>query len=113
MNKKIILRKSPLLEFVFSDKHLVIKDLGEPSNNGSYLYDLIQSFEITETKSNWFLSILSFVVALLSGMVAGGFYKKKARLNFTYNDKPYKISLIDCESDKIQKVVQHAHKTKL
>ena len=107
MNKEVIINDEPLQKITFKDFGFIIYD--ESSNhNNEYLFEKIENIQIEFKKINWFISVVSILIDLITGSAMGGIFKSKSFIiNFNYSDKrinyQFKISNESAEND-IRKV---------
>ena len=103
--EKITLKKSPSLEFIFNKHSFQIINKAEPVTEGIYEYSKIESIGYEKEKTNWLLTILSYVVELFAGVGGGAAYKNKKRLIICHTSTKLNFDLMDCEKKTIDKLI--------
>lgn len=101
-----LLRSKPELKIIFNDKSFEVTDKATADNNGVYLYRQIKSIKINPKRTNWFISVLSHLLDLLTDSGIGGKFKDQANLKINLNDKTLKFTLIEADlaiCDKVYK----------
>ncbi|WP_422081160.1 hypothetical protein [Ulvibacterium sp.] len=103
--EKITLKKSPPLEFIFHKGSFEIINEVDPENDGIYKYNALKSVEFDQEKTNWLLTILSYLVELFTGVGQGNTYKNQKRLTIGHAEKKVKLDLLDCEQKTINELI--------
>nr|WP_293304347.1 hypothetical protein [Allomuricauda sp.] len=103
--KKIVLKKSPPLEFLFNEKSFQVTNGADSDTQGIYQYDDLKSIEYDKEKTNWLLTVLSYIVELVAGVGGGSTYKSKKRLTINLSDKKIMLDLLDCEQKTIDELI--------
>lgn len=103
--KKITLKKSPPLEFSFNESSFQITNGENPDTEGVYQYGALKSIGFDKEKTNWLLTVLSYVVELVAGVGGGNTYKNKKRLTINLANKKIKLDLLDCEQKTIDELI--------
>ena len=104
MTETITLRDKPALKLILHANSLEIVDRSDPKNNGTYPFKEIKNAKVNAEGTDWFVSILSYVVTLFVGGTLGGKYKNKAHLTLTTDDGTIKIWLVDADFQQAEKV---------
>lgn len=99
------LRKQPKLLVSIKDYAIEVIDDAELTNNGVYSYNTIKSIEFILEKTDWFVSVFSWVVDLFSSILVGGKFSSKAHIRLKLKDKVLKIYLIDADLDQAKEIV--------
>ena len=102
-------RCKPELKISLNNDGIEIVDGYEPKNNGVYSFEQIKSVELNAERTNWFISILSWIVDLLAGSAVGGNFKNKASLNIKLADQDLKILLINAAIKKVERISESLH----
>lgn len=76
------------------------------SNNGFYFFDKLLNVNVIEKKTDWFITVLSFIVDFFTGSASGRNYKNKAHLKIDLEDRSIKIWLSNEDIDKAHKAKQ-------
>nr|WP_298996332.1 hypothetical protein [uncultured Allomuricauda sp.] len=103
--EKIVLKESPPLEFIFDENSFQIINAANPDSEGIYEHATLKSVGFHKEKTNWFLTIFSFMVELVVGVGGGDRYKDKKKLTIHHANKKVKIDLFDCEQKTIDKLI--------
>lgn len=103
--EKIVLKESPPLEFIFNESSFQIINAAVPDSEGIYEYATLQSIGFDKEKTNWGLTLFSFIVELVAGLGGGDRYKDKKKLTIHHANKKVKIDLFDCEQKTIDKLI--------
>jgi hypothetical protein len=107
MEEVFELRKKPELKIILRVSRFDIFDNYNSQNNKSYLYNSIERIQLNKEKTNWFISVLSIIVDLFSGIGYGGKFKTKAYLKVDFKEgQALKIWLIDADFELTQQAVQ-------
>ena len=104
MTETIIIRDKPALQLILHANSLEIVDRSDPNNSGTYLFNGIKNAKVNAEDTDWFVSILSYVVTLFVGGALWGKYKNKAHLTLTTDDGTLKIWLVDADLQQAKKV---------
>ncbi len=111
MTDKIVLKETPLLEFIFNDKSFVIINHSDQQTEGKYNYSEIILSKYNKRKTNWFWTIFSYLFDFWTGAGGGGdIYQEKKKLHMKTIDKDITIDLFDCEQILIDKLFDHLRK---
>ncbi|MDG1730977.1 MAG: hypothetical protein P8K68_14030 [Algibacter sp.] len=60
------LRDKPELKITLSESGIEISDASQPKNNGIFLFNTIKSIELNNKKTNWFITIFSWIMYLFA-----------------------------------------------
>jgi len=105
-SETLTLRKDPIFEITLTDNSFVIKNEADKNDSGIYKYAEIISLKLQEKRTNWIITILSFIFDFIGGP-AGQLYKEKNLLIINYNESIKKILLIDCDMSKAKRIAEH------
>ena len=106
MTETVTLRNKPALKLMLHANSLEIVDSSDPKNNGTYAFKEIRNAKVTAEGTDWFVSIVSYIVTLFTGGALGGNYKNKAHLSLETDDGTLKIWLVDADFEKAERVAQ-------
>ena len=106
MNASIQIRDKPKASIIFGEDQFEIIDSKDISNNGFYLFNKLLNVYIIEKKTDWFITVLSFIVDIFTGSASGSNYKNKAHLKIDLEDCSITIWLSNEDIDKAHKVKQ-------
>ncbi|GLU42575.1 hypothetical protein Musp01_01990 [Muricauda sp. NBRC 101325] len=90
-----LLREKPKFEIILSTDSVKIIDKSISQSNESFLLDKLEKFEIKEKRTNWLITILSFVLELFMS-TSPGKYSENPQLHIKYIGKSFKYYLNDC-----------------
>lgn len=110
--EKIILKKSPPLEFLFNEKSFQIINGADSESEGLYEYANFKSISFDKERTNWLFTILSYLLEFVLGVGGGSAYKHKKRLTIKQTDKETKVDLLDCEQKTIDQLITRLQKIK-
>ena len=97
----IILRSQPELQIRWNQSEFQLTDASDPRNNGNYVYDELEDVVFHEGGTDWFISLLSFIMDIPTGGLAGGSkYKNKPCLKLRMKRQTFKVLLIDADLEK-------------
>ena len=99
------LRTEPIFEIDLSENEIKITDGSLSKSVSVYEYSKLQSFNFKREKTNWAVTILSFIIDLFTGSGSSDKYTEKNQLLLTYNGKKLKYYLEKCELLEITKIV--------
>ena len=100
------LRTKPVFEVELSTDELKIIDNNLAESISVYEYSKLQNFNFKREKTNWGLTILSFILDLFTGGVSPDKYTEQNQLLLTYNGEKLKYYLENCELFEISKIVK-------
>lgn len=100
--ESIILKDKPRIEFFFRKNDFEILNEREGNHNGVFTYELLNSVGIKQEKTNWLVTILSFIVEMIFSTNSQGVYKKKSLLELNYKNEKIDLDLEGCNSDKAE-----------
>ena len=60
--EKIKLRDKPNLEFSFKENEFEIINNADRNNSGIYFYKKVKSIKLKKERTNWLITIISFIV---------------------------------------------------
>ncbi|WP_299800333.1 hypothetical protein [uncultured Maribacter sp.] len=103
MNSTIEIRNKPKASIIFNEEKFEIIDSKDSSNNGFYLFDKLLNVDVIERKTDWYITVLSFIVDIFTGSASGSNYKNKAHLKIDLEDSSIKIWLSNDDIDKAHK----------
>ena len=103
MIKIFELRKNPELKFILNELDFEVIDKSELKNAGLFSYNNLNNVEFVKEKTNWYVTLLSYVVELF---IHGGgkFYKDKAQLKLELTNKSISIDLFKSDLKKATEV---------
>ncbi|WP_456865597.1 hypothetical protein [Galbibacter sp. BG1] len=104
MTETIELRNKPELKIILNTHEFEVIDASEPKNNGTYSYAEIKSVKLNTEKTDWFISITSYIVGFFTGNGNGGNYKNKANLTIQLTKQIVKIWLVDTDFKKVEEI---------
>ena len=104
----VILRDNPKFKIVVSTNQFEITDKAHPNTSITYSYDLTDKIELNKERTNWLLTVLSYVVEFFTGTAigAGGLYKEKNKLGIIYNGQSKEILLTNCDINKAIEAIE-------
>ncbi len=102
---RIILKKSPKLEFVFDDESLEIINDADKNTGGVYEYSQIINYEYSLNRINWIVTILGSLIHLIFGDLNTEVSRDKKKLHLKTVEKKITINLFDCEQSKIAQLL--------
>lgn len=103
----IKLRNKPDLQVNLNQSGFQLIDSSDPHKNGNYSFEHLEHVEFDPGGTDWFISLLSFIVDLpTGGLLSGGKYKNRPSIKLTIRGKTFKILLIDADLEKAKTVVQ-------
>ena len=100
------LRTKPIFEVELSDDELKIVDRSLAESTSVYEYSNLQNFNFKREKTNWGLTILSFIIDLFTGGGSSNKYTEQNQLLLTYKGEKLKYYLENCELFEISKIVK-------
>ncbi|WP_324024947.1 hypothetical protein QSV08_17225 [Maribacter sp. BPC-D8] len=106
MNSTIEIRNKPKASIIFHEDKFEIIDSKDIGNNGFYLFDKLLNIDVIERKTDWFITIISFIVDIFTGSASGSNYKNKAHLKIDLEEHSIKIWLSSEDIDKAHKAKQ-------
>ena len=108
-NETVVLRDSPNLKIVLSENQFEITNEANKSTSGIHFYSLTDSIELKKERTNWLITILSYIVDLLTGSAAssGGRFKEKNRMVLFYKGKRKEISLVNCDIEQAGQLIKN------
>ena len=106
MTETITLRDKPTLKLMLNSSSLEIVDSSDPKNNGTYAFNDIKNAKVKAESTDWFVSILSYILDLFVSSALGGNFKNKAHLTLDTDDGTLKIWLVDADLQQAEKVAQ-------
>ena len=106
MTETITLRNKPTLKLMLHSSSLEIVDSSDPKNNGTYAFNDIKNAKVKAESTDWFVSILSYILDLFVSSALGGNFKNKAHLTLDTDDGTLKIWLVDADLQQAEKVAQ-------
>lgn len=106
MNSTIEIRNKPKASIIFHEDKFEIIDSKDIGNNGFYLFDKLLNVDVIERKTDWYITVLSFIVDIFTGSASGSNYKNKAHLKIDLEDSSIKIWLSNDDNDKAHKAKQ-------
>ncbi|MEO9893953.1 hypothetical protein [Aurantibacter sp.] len=112
MTETFELRAKPYLKINLNEKAFEIVDAAEPTNNGSYLYQQVNSVVLNSEKTNWWFSALTVLIDLFTSSGNSGKYKDKANLYIALENRQLKIWLYKADFEKAKKVAYKLQNTK-
>nr|WP_297785218.1 hypothetical protein [uncultured Allomuricauda sp.] len=95
-NGTYILREKPKFEIELSTDSIKIIDGSLSQSSLTYKFDELDKFEIREKRTNWLITILSFVLEMLSSISTSGKYSESSQLHLGYMEQTHKYYLNDC-----------------
>ena len=100
--ENFVLRENPELKIIVTDVNFEIHD----SKDFKEVFTLnkIDSLRLGK-RVNWLVTFLSFIANFFIE-VTGELYKERDQLKFNYKKKPTKISLMGCDLELAEKVVE-------
>lgn len=114
MEDTIILRSKPELKIVFKSESFELTDVSEPNNKGIYLYENLRSVKLNPERTDWLVSITSWIADLfVGGGSIGGNYKNKANLQLEMTNRNLKIWLVNADFQRAERIVQFLAKKNL
>ncbi|MBA4746195.1 MAG: hypothetical protein H2058_13145 [Muricauda sp.] len=112
-NGTYTLREKPKFEIDLSDNSIKIVNKSKVQSSSSFILDKIETFEIKERRTNWLITILSFVVEIFSSISVPGKYSEGSQLLMEYEGNTFKYYLNDCDlkllseiQNKLQNITQ-------
>ena len=75
-----------------------------PTTAAPILSTALKNAKVNAEDTDWFVSIMSYIVTLFVGGALGGKYKNKAHLTLTTDDGIVKIWLVDADLQQAKKV---------
>lgn len=106
MTETIELRNKPELKIVLNEDEFEVIDASDPKNNGKFSYGQIKNVELKAERTDWFISVLSKVMDLLTGGASGGNFKNKANLKLEMINRTLKIRLTDADFEKAERIAE-------
>ncbi len=107
MTETVELRKKPELRIILDADRFEIVDISEPKNSGTFPFQQIKSVELNGQQTNWFISILSWILELFSGnAIVGGNFESQANLKLEMVDRSLKIWLTSVDFEKAKRVAE-------
>lgn len=103
-NGTYTLREKPKFEIDLSDNSIKIVDKSKVLSSSSFILDKIETFEIKERRTNWLITILSFVVEIFSSISVPGKYSEGSQLLMEYEGNTFKYHLNDCNLDSLREI---------
>ncbi|MEL6916603.1 MAG: hypothetical protein AAFO99_02620 [Bacteroidota bacterium] len=100
-SEKITLKKSPPLEFIFNEDSFQIINEADPDSEGIYQYGKVRLARFKKEKTNWVVTILSFLGDLFFSVGHTDIYKERKRLTIKHDKKSIELNLLDCEQSTI------------
>lgn len=104
--EKLRLREKPLFEIEIQKNGFVIHNNADINDNGLYEFNKIDGLSVEKKRINWFVSISSYIVGLLSESATGGIFKEKNQLRFNHNKVQKRITLSSCDMKVAERAVQ-------
>ncbi len=96
--EKILLRDNPKIEITINENEFVIFN-EEKQLRKVFFYEKINSIELIEKKTNWFVTFLSFLVGFLFESLPGSLYKDGKKLIINHENDKTEISLNNCDTE--------------
>jgi hypothetical protein len=106
MIESVVLRNKPELKIILNKDGIEIIDASEPKNNGVYSFGQIKNVKLNAERTNWLISVLSWVVDYLTGSATRGNFKRKASLILEMVNQTLKLWLIDADFNKAEKIAE-------
>lgn len=104
--EEFFLRKDPVLKITFDKNQFEIFN-EEKQFKKVYEYEKVDSVELVERKTNWFVTLLSFIVSLLFESASGDLYKDNERLILHYENGRDEIDLKKCDLETVKCVLNN------
>jgi hypothetical protein len=102
-NRTYLLREKPKFEIILSTDFINIIDESISQSNRDFQVDKLEKFEIKEKRTNWLITILSFVLELFMS-AASGKYSENPQLHIKYIGKSFKYYLNDCNFQLLSEI---------
>ncbi|MBU2946231.1 hypothetical protein [Zobellia uliginosa] len=106
MKETVELRNKPELKIILNSENFEVIDAAKPRNNGTYVFRHIKKLELNEERTDWFISVMTFIVGLFVGGHATGTYKNRANLKIETDNQKLQIWLDNVDFSKAQKVMR-------
>lgn len=106
MNSKIFeLRKQPALIIELEQNRFKLTDAEHQSVSGYYEYDSLLSVSQVPSKTNWFVTLLSFILAFFTDLDASDRYRDRDKLRLEFDSNSIEIDLDGIEIEPVQQLV--------
>lgn len=103
MSRHFKLNNTPLLTINFFEDKFEIKDNFNIKNSGIYEFDEIKEIQFNEAKTNWYISLLSIIIDLITGSANGGKFRNKPFILIKLTNRELKLKLIDSGIEEAEK----------
>ncbi len=103
-NGTYTLREKPKFEIDLSDSSIKIVDKSDGTSSSSFELDKVEKFEIKEKRTNWLITIFSFVAEIFTSISVPGKYSESPQLHLGYEEKTFKYYLNDCDLNLLSKI---------
>lgn len=104
------LRIHPKFEIELLDDSIKIMDSSESESNSFFALEKIETFEIKQKRTNWLITILSFVLEIFSSISTSDKYSEGSQLHLVYEGESFKYYLNDCDLNLMSKIENHIKK---
>ncbi|WP_298494458.1 hypothetical protein [uncultured Algibacter sp.] len=104
MIETVKLRDKPELKIHLNKTSIKIIATSYPKNCGTFLLNDIIGVELTPKSTDWFITALSWIVALLTTSGGGENYKNEANLKLRTKNQTLKIWLRNADFKKAERI---------
>jgi hypothetical protein len=105
-----LLRTKPIFKIEFKEHGIIIADETTGKKNSLFMFEKLDFFQFQKKRTNWGITILSFIVDIFTGQGLGKKYYEKNTIELVHDGVKSKYYLNNCELRMVPKIVSLIHK---